>query len=109
MSLQDDLGWARIEIDRLTARVAELEAINSDLAIGALKDRMDLFARLEATTGALRKAADDLHEAAGDIEDWGLYASEYFQEKHDLAGTVAAYRAKAETLRQLGEQAGEGG
>lgn len=33
-----------------------------------------------------------LEEAAGDIEEWGGYASEYFQQKHDLAGTIAKYR-----------------
>ena len=33
-----------------------------------------------------------LAEAADDIESWGAYASEYFQQKHDLAGCVAKYR-----------------
>lgn len=33
-----------------------------------------------------------LTEAAEDIADWGAYASEYFQQKHDLAGCVARYR-----------------
>ncbi|MCY1308338.1 hypothetical protein D9M70_583380 [compost metagenome] len=34
-----------------------------------------------------------LTEAAEDIADWGAYAGEYFQQKHDLAGCVARYRA----------------
>ena len=34
-----------------------------------------------------------LSDAAQEIEDWGAYAPEYFQEKHDLAGVVARFRA----------------
>ena len=30
-------------------------------------------------------------EAIEDIEDWGQYASDYFQNKHDLDGTVRAH------------------
>ena len=33
-----------------------------------------------------------LADAADDIETWGAYASEYFHQKHDLAGCVARYR-----------------
>lgn len=35
-------------------------------------------------------------DAADDIEAWGAYASEYFQQKHDLAGNVAKYREAEE-------------
>ncbi len=31
-------------------------------------------------------------EAIEDIEVWAAYASEYFQEKHDLAGLLARHR-----------------
>lgn len=34
-----------------------------------------------------------LKEAAEDIEDWGSYAPDFFQEKHNLAGDIAKYRA----------------
>lgn len=34
-----------------------------------------------------------LLEAIEDIESWAGYASEYFQDKHDLKGCVARYRA----------------
>lgn len=37
-----------------------------------------------------------MHEAAQEIADWGAYASEYFQEKHDLAETVARFTRAAE-------------
>lgn len=36
-----------------------------------------------------------LLEAAGDIEGWGAYAGEYFQEKHGLADDVKRYREAA--------------
>lgn len=34
-----------------------------------------------------------LAEAITLIQDWGAYADDYFQEKHDLAGDVARLRA----------------
>ena len=50
-------------------------------------------------TAAITKPQDELDkmqkllsEAANDIADWGAYADEYFQKKHDLAGTVAKYK-----------------
>lgn len=36
-----------------------------------------------------------LLEAAGCIGEWGAYASEYFQEKHNLAGDIAEFQAAA--------------
>lgn len=33
-----------------------------------------------------------LFEAADEIEAWGAYAGEYFQEKHDLKGVVQGFR-----------------
>lgn len=38
-------------------------------------------------------------EAVQDITDWGIYASGYFQEKHNLAGTVARHRAILDAAR----------
>jgi len=43
-----------------------------------------------------------LKEAAYEIQDWGSYASEYFQNKHDLAGSVAAVHAAI--AKATGEQ-----
>lgn len=34
-----------------------------------------------------------LAEAIDDIESWGGYASEYFQDKHDLPGCLVKHRA----------------
>ena len=43
-----------------------------------------------------------LREAVQDISDWGSYASEYFKDKHDLAGTIAKYEAIFTTNAQDG-------
>lgn len=50
-------------------------------AVTAAKD-----ARIKVLEDALRKACDDM-------EGWGLYAPEYFREKHDFVGDVEAARA----------------
>ncbi len=34
---------------------------------------------------------DELQEARHDIEAWAAYAYDYFQQKHDLAGTLKHY------------------
>lgn len=39
---------------------------------------------------------DLLSEAATDLEDWGGYASEYLQEKHNLKADVLKYREAGE-------------
>lgn len=43
-----------------------------------------------------------LREAADEIEGWGAYASPYFQEKHDLEGSVAAVHTAI--VKATGEQ-----
>ncbi|MFK3770812.1 ead/Ea22-like family protein [Pseudomonas putida] len=48
--------------------------------------------QLRAENDGLRKA---LLEASEEVATWGAYASEYFQEKHDLAGCVAKLHAAA--------------
>lgn len=35
-------------------------------------------------------------EATDEIEAWGQYASDYFQQKHDLEGTLRRFRAALE-------------
>lgn len=44
-----------------------------------------------------------LRDAGGMVEAWAGYASEYFQDKHDLAGDLARIDA---ALRQHGESEG---
>lgn len=53
----------------------------------------------------LRKLAEEaaklLQQASEDIEDWGSYASDYFQEKHDLLGDIKKYSDKSKELLTL--------
>jgi hypothetical protein len=65
--------------------------------IGA-KDRT--IANLQRELSAARQL---LAEAVDDIDDWASYASDYFREKHDLAGALARYRA---ALAEKGEERG---
>ncbi|WP_236166669.1 hypothetical protein [Pseudomonas juntendi] len=52
----------------------------------------EAYDQLRAENDGLRKA---LLEASEEVATWGAYASEYFQEKHDLAGCVAKIHAAA--------------
>jgi len=53
--------------------------------------------QLEAKCAALEAAHKELMgEAAHDVSEWGAYASEYFQEKWDLKGTVKKWLGRAE-------------
>ena len=57
----------------------------------------------------IKRLADALHEAAGEVEGWGNYASSYFQEKHDLRGNVARiYAEAAEAYAYLAQPEPEG-
>jgi hypothetical protein len=47
----------------------------------------------------IEEAARMLDEAADEVEFWGAYASEYFQDKWDLDGSVQKYRDYAAKLR----------
>ena len=57
----------------------------------------------EAFNKERQQYADWLDEAAADIEDWGMYASEYLQEKWDLPGQVQDYKNRAATIRAKGQ------
>jgi hypothetical protein len=43
--------------------------------------------------------ADLMDEAAVNVSDWGAYASEYFQDKWDLAGYVKKWQDRAAAIR----------
>jgi hypothetical protein len=49
----------------------------------------------------LVKAAAYLHQAAEDVAGWGAYASEYFQNKHDLKFDIALYHQRAAELEAI--------
>ncbi|WP_024717837.1 ead/Ea22-like family protein [Pseudomonas putida] len=80
---------AEIDDQALQARSAREVCLESQAAILSLISERD---QLRAENEALRKA---LLEASEEVATWGAYASEYFQEKHDLAGCVAKLHAAA--------------
>ena len=51
-----------------------------------------LQARVKRLEDALREQAQEAHE---DINDWAGYASEYFQNKHDLMGCLEKWEKRA--------------
>jgi hypothetical protein len=77
--LSDALAESRRDVDALVAlvRADEREVFN--------KER--------------QQCADWLDEAAADIEDWGMYASEYLQQKWDLPDQVQDYKNRAAAIR----------
>ncbi len=56
----------------------------------------------EAFSKERQQYADWLDEAAADIEDWGMYASEYLQKKWDLPDQVQDYKNRAAAIRARG-------
>ena len=44
--------------------------------------------------------ADLMEEAAEDVAEWGAYASEYFQEKWNLEGTLHKWQDRATAIRE---------
>jgi hypothetical protein len=59
-------------------------------------------AEREAFNKERQQYADWLDEAAADIEDWGMYASEYLQKKWDLPDQVQDYKNRAAAIRARG-------
>lgn len=47
----------------------------------------------------IRRLADDLQEARDAVADWASYASEYFQQKHDLQAELDRINARIEMAR----------
>jgi hypothetical protein len=59
-------------------------------------------AEREAFNKERQQYADWLDEASADIEDWGMYASEYLQQKWDLPDQVQNYKNRAAAIRARG-------
>ena len=70
------------ELAKEREKVKELESTAKKLAAGTVRQAIELAA-----------AQATIAEAADEIQFWGAYASDYFQEKHDIAGTVARFRS----------------
>ena len=66
--------------------VKELKAVNTTQAPYANEHVTGVCQKAASRIEALEAA---LSEAYAAIEFWGSYASEYFKEKHDLAGDMA--------------------
>lgn len=87
-----ELGKAIDEAIRLF-RVSRNEKHHDYVPMTGIRDEVSALEQLKNCVEILNSAADD-------IESWGCYASEYFQEKHDLEGSInfyleSAYRLKA--------------
>ena len=72
--------------------VAFLEEVEHLVALARADER-------EAFNKERQQYADWLDEAAADIEDWGMYASEYLQKKWDLPDQVQDYKNRAAAIR----------
>jgi hypothetical protein len=68
----------------------------------------DMDARASSLEAQLAGVKEALGRAIDDIEHWGSYAREYFQQKHDLAGDIARARAVYEALASAPASAGVG-
>jgi hypothetical protein len=62
-----------------------------------------LAEKLAASEARVASACDLLALAVSDIEDWGAYAGDFFQHKHDLSGCIAKYRSEIAALSQPGK------
>jgi hypothetical protein len=97
------------EIERLRARVTELEAALLDAQKEAAHQtdmacQADIICSRIATRVAELEADAERWcafavEALEDVDYWGGQASEYLQEKHDLKGTIARMRAAIDAAR----------
>ncbi|MFK7671792.1 hypothetical protein [Pseudomonas lundensis] len=87
----DRAAAAQDSVREHMAMVVQLKAEVAGLRTGyEAYERVN--AELKAEVEGLRKS---LLDAAEEIDAWGSYASDYFQEKHDLAGCVAKFHAAA--------------
>lgn len=79
--------------DRYPAHVKKLaEAAASRIAA--------LEVQLAEARKALEASASALDEAREDVEHWGSYAGEYFQNKHDLEGDLDRIAKQASAARR---------
>lgn len=80
-------------IEDLVKRLQESCPPNHDLSDpwpGALC--AEAATALEAQAAEIKRLKVLLFMAAEDIADWGSYAGEYFQHKHDLEGDIQHYK-----------------
>ena len=62
-------------------------------------DTQELEAELEALKAEIQQLRAALSDAIECVQSWGDYASEYFQDKHDLQGDIARLELALRTGR----------
>jgi hypothetical protein len=82
---------------------AEAKRIHDEGMVTVGHMREQIAAELQAFNKERQQCADWLDEAAADIEDWGMYASEYLQQKWDLPDQVQDYKNRAAAIRARGQ------
>jgi hypothetical protein len=101
--LQRKLSASEVDRQALATEKAGLEA-NYAIAREAAAIAGDIARELGAVTADRDRLRAALGEAIDDIDDWASYASDYFRDKHDLAGTLAKHRAALSPDNTKGEQ-----
>jgi hypothetical protein len=97
-----------IDMARALSRARALALDDSGYRYEFSLEKFDAFEALvraderEAFNKERQQYADWLDEAAADIEDWGMYASEYLQKKWDLPDQVQDYKNRAAAIRARG-------
>ena len=82
------------------ARAEEIAVrIRADYAISMGAKEAIKQAILLACAEQREEYAELMEEAAVNVSDWGAYASEYFQDKWDLAGYVKKWQDRAAAIR----------
>jgi hypothetical protein len=79
----------------VAARTSDDGSIQDDVL--ALKVKELVVAERDAARERVRQLAQEAHD---DIAGWASYASDYFQNKHDLPGDLAKWNAIAHDLQQ---------
>jgi chromosome segregation ATPase len=105
LEAENQLAWndcdkAETEARKLQSRIEA--GLNCQHLIQYIQKLEGQIVELQRKYDALmRDFAVRMETAADDIEDWGVYASEYFQQKHGLKTELQRYRNKAKELRAL--------
>jgi chromosome segregation ATPase len=93
------------QAEHLHAARAETEAVRRELGneIAVLEVRATTAAfDLQQLRSLAAELVEGLREARDDVEAWAGYATDYFKEKHDLAGDLARIDALLSRARALG-------
>ena len=96
--VHDIVGEWRGKCDCFAAQLIDATQERDQLRaeIAGLKTGYEAYERVNAELKAeVEELRKSLLDAAEEIDAWGSYASDYFQEKHDLAGCVAKFHAAA--------------